>query len=47
MYDSYNVKMVSKKMKSVRLTNFTEIYSLANERKYDIDNSTLKHLFYK
>ena len=47
IYDSYNVKMASKKMKSVRLTNFFEIYSLANERKCDIDNLTQRHLFYK
>ena len=33
IYDSYNVEMVSKITKSVRLTNFTEIYSLTNEKK--------------
>ena len=47
IYDSYNIKMASKKVKSVRLTNFIEIYSLANERKCDIDNLMQKHLFYK
>ena len=39
--------MAAKKIKSVKLTNFTEIYSLTNEKKYDIDNLTQKHLFYK
>ena len=34
-------------MKSVKLTNFTEIYSLTNKQKYDIDNWTQKHLLYK
>ena len=32
IYDSYNVEMASKRIKSVRLTNFTEIYSLTNEK---------------
>ena len=32
IYDSYNIEMVSKRIKSVRLTNFTEIYSLTNEK---------------
>ena len=31
--DSYNIKMASKAIKSVRLTNFTEIYSFTNENK--------------
>ena len=39
--------MAAKKKKSVKLTNFTEIYSLTNEKKYDIDNLTQKHLLYK
>ena len=47
IYDSYNVEMASKVIKSVRLTNFTEIYSLPNEKKFDIDNLTQKHLLYK
>ena len=42
IYNSYNVKMASKK-----LTNFTEIYSLTNEKKYDIDNLTQRYLLYK
>ena len=32
IYDSYNIEMASKRIKSVRLTNFTEIYSLTNEK---------------
>ena len=47
IYDSYNVEMVSKITKSVRLTNFTEIYSLTNKKKYGIDNLTQKHLSFK
>ena len=47
MYGSYNVKMVAKTIKSVKLSNFTEIYSLKNEKKYDIDNLTQKYLLYK
>ena len=39
--------MAAKQIKSVKLTNFTEIYSLTNEKKYDIDNLTQKHLLYK
>ena len=47
IYDNYNVEIASKKVKSVKLTNFTEIYSLINEKKYDIDNLTQRHLLYK
>ena len=48
IYDSYKVEMASKKIKSVRLTNFTEIYSLTtNEKKYDIGNLTQKHPLFK
>ena len=32
IYNIYNVKMAAKKMKSVKLMNFTEIYSLTNEK---------------
>ena len=39
--------MASKMIKSVKLTNFTEIYRWTNEKKYDIDNLTQKHLLYK
>ena len=47
IYGSYNVEMVAKTIKSVKLSNFTEIYSLKNEKKYDIDNLTQKYLLYK
>ena len=47
IYDSYNVELASKYIKSVKLSNFTKIYSLANEKKYDMDNLTQKHLLYK
>lgn len=33
MYDSYNVEIASKRIKSVRVTNFTEINNLTNEKK--------------
>ena len=33
IYDRYNVELASKAIKLVRLTNFTEIYSLTNEKK--------------
>ena len=45
--DSHNVEMVSKIIKSVKLTNFTEIYSFTNAKKFDIDNLTQNHLLYK
>ena len=47
IYDSYNVEMASKRIKLVRLTNFTEINSLTNEKKYNINNLTQKRLLYK
>ena len=45
--NSYNVKMASKKIKSVKLTNSTEICSLTNEKKYYIDNLTQRHFLCK
>ena len=33
IYDRYNVELASKAIKLVRLTYFTEIYSLKNEEK--------------
>ena len=39
--------MAAQKIKSLQLSNFTEIYSLTNEKKYSIDNLTQKHLLYK
>ena len=34
-------------IKTLQLSNFTEIYSLKIEKKYSIDNLTQKHLLYK
>ena len=46
IYDSYNVELAAKYIKTVKLSNFTEIYSLTNEKKYDINNPTQKYLLY-
>ena len=47
IYDSYNRELAAQIIKSLRLSNFTEIYSLTNEKKYDVDNLTQRHLLYK
>ena len=47
IYDSYNRELAAQNIKSLKLSNFTEIYSLTNEKKYSIDNLTQKHLLYK
>ena len=47
IYGSYNVEMASITIKSVKLSIFTKIYSLTNEKKYDIDNLPQKHLLHK
>ena len=47
IYDSYNIELTVKYIKSVNLSNFTEIYSLTNKKKYDVDNSMQKYLLYK
>ena len=47
VYYSCNVEMASRIIKSVKLTNFTEIYSLTKEKIYDIDNLTQRHLLFK
>ena len=47
IFDSYNAELAAKTIKSVKLSNFTEIYSLTNETKYDIDNVTQKYLLCK
>ena len=39
--------MAAQLIKTLQLSNFTEIYSLTNEKKYNIDNLTQKHLLYK
>ena len=47
IYDSYNREMVAQLIKSLKLTNFTELYSLTNDKKCDTDNLTQQHLLYK
>ena len=47
IYDTYNVEVASKINKNSKIDHFTEIYSLTNEKKYDINNFTQKHLLYK
>ena len=47
IYNSYNIELAARIIKSIKLTNFTEIYSLTNEKKYGIDNLTQKILLYK
>ena len=47
IYNSYNVELAAKYIQSTKLINFTEIYSLTNEKKYDVSNSTQKYLLYK
>ena len=47
IYDSYNREMAAQLIKSLRLSNFTENYSLTNEKKYDTDNLTQRYLLYK
>ena len=46
-YDSYNREMAEQLIKTLRLSNFAELYSLTNEKKYDTDNLTQQHLLYK
>ena len=46
IYDSYNYEIAARTIKSVRLSNFTEVYSLTNEKKYDVDNLTQQNLLY-
>ena len=47
IYDSYNFELAAKTIKSMKLSNFTEIYSLPDEKKYCIDNLIQRHLLYK
>ena len=46
-YDSCNREMASQLIKTLRLSNFTELCSLRNEKKCSTDNLTQKHLLYK
>ena len=47
IYDSYNFELAAKTIKFIRCSNFTEIYSLSNEKKYTTDNLTQEHLLCK
>ena len=47
IYDSYSREVAAQKIKTLQLSNFTETYSLTNEKKYSIDNLTQSHLLYK
>ena len=47
IYNSYNFELSAKTIKSIKLSDFTEIYTLTNEKKFSIDNLTQKHLLYK
>ena len=47
IHDSYNREMVAQDIKSLKLNNFTEVYSLTNEKKYDVNNLTQRHLLWK
>ena len=47
IFDSYNRELAAQEIKTLKLSNFTEIYSLTNEKKYDVDNFTQRHLLYK
>ena len=40
IFDSYNRELAAQNIKPLKLSNFTEIYSLKNEKKYSIDNLT-------
>ena len=39
--------MAAQNIKTLKLTNFTEVYRLRNEKKYDVDNLTQRHLLWK
>ena len=47
IYNSYNREMAAQLIKSLRLSNFIEIYSLTDEKKYSTDNLTQRYLLYK
>ena len=48
-YTIATTEITAQVIKSLKLLNFTEIYSLTNEKKYiyDADNLTQRHLLYK
>ena len=39
--------MAAQLIKTLQLSNFPEIYSLTNQKRYNIDNLTQKHLLYE
>ena len=47
IYDNYNRELAAQKIKTLQLSNITEVYSLTNENKCSIDNLTQNHLLYK
>ena len=47
IFESYNIEQAFKETKTLKLTNFTEVYSLANEKKSNIDKLAQRHLLYK
>ena len=47
IYDSYNRELAAQEIRTLKLSNFTEIYSLTNEKKYDVDNLTQRYLLSK
>ena len=46
-YDNYNREMAAQLIKSLKLTNFSDLYSLTNENKFSTDNLTQKNSIYK
>ena len=49
IYDSYNVELAPKPIKSVKLSNVTELRftALQMKKKFDIDNLTEKYILHK
>ena len=47
IYDNYNREMPAQLIKSLKLSNFTKIYSLINEKKCSTDNLIQRYLPYK
>ena len=48
IFDSCKFELAAKARKSIKLCNFTEVYSLTNEKKKNsINNLTQQHLLYK
>ena len=47
LYDNYNAELAAKYIKLVKLSNFTKICSLTNEKKHGMNNLTQKLLLYK